>query len=117
MTEPGYGYPPADSGPPPAGYGPLPAPSSPTAITVLVLGIVSIVSLAVCPVLGLVPAIVALSMAGRATREIEGSMGRYSGLGMITAGRITGWITIGLHAVAVIVIVVILVAAYAFGSA
>lgn len=114
---PPVGYPPAGYGPAPARYGPTPAPSSSGAITVLVLGIVSIVSIALCPLVGLVPAIVALCMAGGAGREIEESRGQVSGLGMITAGRIMSWITIGLHALVTVAVVVLVVVVGAFNAA
>ena len=39
---------------------------------------------------------VALAMSGSAKREIEGSDGRVTGLGMVSAGRVMSWITIGL---------------------
>jgi hypothetical protein len=56
--------------------------------TVLVLGIVSIPTAFV--LIGLVPAIIAVSVAPGARREITELGGRVSGLGMVTAGMVTG---------------------------
>jgi hypothetical protein len=63
------------------------------------------------PCLGLVPAIVALVRAGGARREIIASGGRLTGLGMVTAGRITAWIGVALTIVAIALIVLGLVLA------
>jgi hypothetical protein len=74
------------------GYG-LPAPETDgNAIAALVLAILSYV---VFPV---VPAIVALFLAGRAKRSIEASCGRRSGVGLVRAARVISWIEIGLVA-------------------
>jgi hypothetical protein len=70
-----------------------------------VCGIASLVLLFTC--LGFVPAIVALVKAGPAQREILGSNGRLTGSGMVTAGRITAWITIALTVLAIIGIVLL----------
>jgi hypothetical protein len=72
---------------------------------VLVCGIASLIF----PCIGLVPAIVALVRAGDARREILASEGRLTGLGMVTAGRITAWVGIALTLLA-IALVVLLVA-------
>jgi uncharacterized membrane protein YjgN (DUF898 family) len=76
--------------PPPAGYGPPPygdyrpaAPKHPQAVTVLVLGILSLV---LCGLIGPF----AWSMGSRVVREIEGSGGRWSGDTEATIGRILG---------------------------
>src|SRR5262249_9578013 len=94
--------------------GPARAPeTSGRAIAVMVLGITAI---ALCWA-GLIPAIVAVAMSSRAQREIEESGGRLTGLGMISAGRITSWIAIGLSgALAVVVLVAVLVGSSTSGS-
>lgn len=93
------------------GYG---APStSGKATAVMVLGIASVATLCLYG-LGIVPAIVALAMAGSAKREIESSDGRLTGLGMVQAGRIMGWITVGLSIILIVAIVLII--AFADGS-
>jgi hypothetical protein len=93
---PGYGYPTGPS-------------TSNRAVTVMVLGIASLVLFFACG-LGLVLAIVALVLAGGAKREIDESGGALGGAGMVTAGRITSWITIGLTIAATIFIIVLAVA-------
>jgi hypothetical protein len=57
------------------------------------------------PCIGLVPAIVALVRAGSARREILASNGQLTGLGMVTAGRITAWIGVVLTLLAIALIV------------
>lgn len=91
------------------GYAGGPQTSS-GATVVLVCGIASIVLMFTCG-LGFIPAIVALVKAGRAKREILDSSGQLSGLGMITAGRITSWITIGLTLLAVAGVILFFVVA------
>lgn len=103
-TPPAYGPPPG-YGPQP-GYGPPPVPgSSPMspyagwagpaqtdgrAIAILVLAICSFV------VLPVIPAIVALAMAGGTMRDIEASGGRLTGESLVRAGKIVSWINIAL---------------------
>jgi cytochrome c biogenesis protein CcdA len=82
-------------------------------VAVLVLGIASLVT-GCC--IGVIPAIVALSMAGGARREIAASGGRLSGDGFIKGGVICSWISIGLTAVA-IVLFIGLIALGAFSDA
>jgi hypothetical protein len=107
---PGYASGPPDQGyaPPggPYGYGygygyPAGPTTSGRAVAVLVLGIVSIPTAFIF--IGFVPAIIALSLAPGARREINESGGRVSGQGMVTAGTITSIIAI--------VIVVLLIVA------
>lgn len=80
--------------PPPPGYGGYsqrpPAQTEGTAITVLVLAIVSFV---VCPI---IPAVVALFMCPGARRKIEGSGGSLTGEGLVTAAKVIAWVNIGL---------------------
>jgi len=106
----GYGAPgyPAP-GYPGAAYGYGGTTSSGKATAVMVLGIASLAMLCFYG-LGVIPAIVSLAMAGSAQREIESSAGRLGGLGMVKAGRVLSWITIGLT----VVIVVIIALAIAF---
>ena len=87
---PQYGGPPPYGSQQPYGYTPQPQTDG-TAITVLVL---SIVSLVVCWFLP-VPAVVALVMAPSAQRKIDASGGRLTGEGLVKAGRIVSWIHIG----------------------
>ncbi len=89
----------------PGGYAAVPQHAS-RATTVLVLGIASLVLVLSCGI-GIIPAVIALVMSGGAKREIEQSAGRLSGLGMVTAGRVTSWITVGLFTVGVIVLALV----------
>src|SRR5450631_4518701 len=91
---PGYGL---GYGPPPmygAGYG-TPATDG-TAIAALILAISSFV---ICPV---IPAIIALVLAGNAKRTIAASGGAKTGEGMVTAARVIAWINIAVAVVAII---------------
>lgn len=97
---PPYGPPPYGPYGPPPGYGaPYGYAAGPTnsgkSVAVLILGISSLVLLWLCGV-GVIAAIVALVMAPGAKREIEQSGGRLGGLGLVTGGQVTSWITIGL---------------------
>jgi len=85
---PGY---PAAGWPAPAGPGgyPPPPPTSSSAIVALVLAISAWV---VCPV---IPAVVALVFASRATREIRGSGGALRGSELTLAAKLVAWINIG----------------------
>ncbi|MDQ1643679.1 MAG: penetrans ue family 26 [Actinomycetota bacterium] len=76
------------------------------ATTVMVLGIVSLVLALSCG-LGLIPAIVALVMAGGAEREIAASEGALDGQDRIKAGRIMSWISIGFVALAALFVLVV----------
>lgn len=104
---PPYGQPPPAYAVPgyPGGYFVPAAQSSGRATTVLVLGIASLVLLLLCGI-GIVPAVISLAMSGGAKREIEQSQGRLGGLGMVTAGRVTSWVTIALFAIAAVVLVI-----------
>ena len=108
---PGQGY-----GAPAAGYPayPQPLPTSSKANTVMVLGIVSLVSFFALCGIGIVPAVIALAMAPGARREIAAAGGALAGERQVRAGVVMSWITVGLAAlglVVVIVLVVVLVAA------
>ena len=80
--------------PPPPGYGGYsqrpPAQTEGTAITALVLAIVSFV---VCPI---IPAVVALFLCPGARKKIEGSGGALTGEGLVTAAKVIAWVNIGL---------------------
>jgi hypothetical protein len=83
-------------------YGPGPGgPQStePKAIIALVFAIGSFV------VLPLLPAIIALVLAGSARRDIDGSGGRLSGSGLVTAAKIVSWVNIGLCVAGVLLVV------------
>lgn len=66
------------------------------AVTILILGAVSIVLTFSFFLLGLVPAIAALVMSRGALQEIEQSNGTVGGKNLITAGKILAWIGIGI---------------------
>ena len=105
--QPAYGQHPAYGSAP--GYGPPPGgPTSSKATTVMVLGIVSLVLMVFCG-LGFIPAIIALVMAGGAGREIAGSGGALGGAGQIKAGRIMAWVTLGISALALLLVVGLMV--------
>jgi large-conductance mechanosensitive channel len=81
--------------PPPGGaYGSYPGYRTPetdgAAIGALIAAIVAWV---ICP---LVPAVVALVLAGTAERNIAASRGWKTGSGLVSAARIVAWINIGL---------------------
>lgn len=111
--QPGYGQPYGygaagyPAGYPGAAYGYGGPTTSGKATAVMVLGIASLVTMCAYG-LGIVPAIIALAMSGSAKREIHNSGGRLSGLGMVTAGRVTSWITIGLSVLTIIIIVLVI---------
>jgi hypothetical protein len=71
---------------------------------VLVLGILSIPISCIC--VGLVLAIVALSLAPGARREIQASQGTLRGEGQLKAGIICSWVGIGLFILWGVVVVV-----------
>ena len=104
-----YGYP---------GYGPYGPPVPQTAgraTTVLVLGIVSLVMMFTCG-LGFVTAVIALVMAPGAKREIAESGGRLTGQSQVRTGTILSWITLGLTALAVLVVAVLIGVAISVGE-
>ncbi len=102
----GYGYGP-QPGYPGGAYGYPGSTTSGKATAVMILGIASLVTVW-CYGLGIVPAIIGLAMGGSAKREIAASGGRVTGDGMVTAGRIMGWISIGLAALFIVAIVLII---------
>ena len=93
---PGYGQqpPPGWSGPPPGypPYGYYAPQTEGKAIGALVAAIIAFVF---CP---LIPAIVALVLAGQAEQSIRASGGRLTGDGLVTAARWISWIHLGLCA-------------------
>jgi hypothetical protein len=93
---PGYGPPP--QGYPPQGYGGYQGAqqTSSRAIIALVLAIGSFV------VFPLIPAIIALVLASGARDEIDGSGGRVTGDGLVTAAKVVAWINIGLSVAGVL---------------
>jgi hypothetical protein len=112
-ASPGYqapGYPPPgypDPGFQTPGYAGYPSyyptrKTSGEAIGALVLALVSWV---ICPV---IPAIVALVLAGRADAEIKAGGGWVDGAGMVTAARVLSWIHLGLAAVGLVFLVALL---------
>jgi hypothetical protein len=112
---PGYGPPSPGYGPPPQYYGQQPAYGQPgpygyqprtsgKAITVMVLGIVSI-GLTCTYGVGVIAAIVALCLAPGAKEEIRASRGALTGDGMVKAGVICSWVTVGLVVVGILLFV------------
>lgn len=83
-----------------------PAPQSGKATAVLVLGILSLVFIWCYGVPGLVMAIVALALAPGGRREIAAAGGRLRGDGSIKAGVICSWISVGLSAVGLVILVI-----------
>jgi hypothetical protein len=68
----------------------MPAPKTDgTAIAALCLAIAFVI----CPV---IPAVIALAMIPGSRRTIAASGGAVSGLGILTAAKVIGWINIGL---------------------
>lgn len=100
---PGYGPPPAYGTPPVSPYAGWagPAQTDGRAIAVLVLAICSFV------VLPVIPAIVALAMAGGTLRDIEASGGRLTGESLVRAGRIVAWVHLGLVLLGILVVLVV----------
>jgi hypothetical protein len=112
---PGYGPPPGYGQPgygPPPGYGQPPGypvygppPNEGNAIAALILSISSFV---ICPLL---PAVIALILAGVAKRNIIASGGTKAGLGLVTAARVISWVNIGLVTAFLVIVAIGLVAA------
>lgn len=107
-SQPGYappGY--APPGYPQPGYGGVPYPpmgytqqTNNKATTSLVLGIIGLV---VCQI----ASIFAIVIGNQAAREIRYSGGTQTGESMATAGRILGWIGVGLLVIAIIALIVV----------
>lgn len=102
---------------PPGSYGAQPAygygqvrSTERNAVWALVL---SIVAWVLCPV---VPAIVALVLAGNAERAIADSGGMKEGTGMVKAARIISWVHLGLAVALVVFLVVGLLVAASVGT-
>ena len=112
---PGYapGYPAAGYPPPgyPAPSYPPPAPTSTNAIVALILAVSSWI---VCPI---VPAIVALVFASKASKEIKASGGSIQGAGLVTGANITAWINIGFWGLFVVLFGLIFLIALVAGAA
>ena len=90
-------------------YGGYPAPqTSSKASTVQVLGIVSLVMFFVVCGLGFIPAVIALALAPGARREIEASGGALGGASQLRAGKIMAWITLGLTALGLIILIAVI---------
>jgi hypothetical protein len=89
--------PPPGTGPTYPGYG-APPPEHPRATTILVLGILSLVT---CGILG-IPAWI---MGNTALREIDASRGALGGRGNVQAGRICGIIATVLLALSVLFVI------------
>lgn len=97
------------SAPPPApaytqsgGYAATPQ-QSPNALIALVLGVISILLL-VLPGSSLLTAVPAIIVGKNASNEIRASNGQLTGEGMAQAGRVLGWITIGLSVIGLVLL-------------
>lgn len=118
------GYPPAPGFPPAPGYGPGYGPAygqpqppgappgwqaggyaRPTEGKATAALVCSIISFVVCPI---VPAIIALVLAGQAQRSIAASGGWLQGADQVKAARIVSWIHLGLAGLALLVVSVAL---------
>jgi hypothetical protein len=103
------GYGPA--GHEPAGYGYAPPQTDSKAVIALVL---SICAWVLCP---LIPAVIALVLAGQSKRDIAASGGRLTGEGMNTAARIISWLNIGLVLAGIVLaLLFVVVAGVSFDS-
>ena len=112
MDEPGAAAPAAPPVAGPAyGWGP-PAPAPVTDGTAVVALVLSILSWVLLPV---ILAIVALILAGSASRQIQASAGARSGQGLVTAARWVAWINL-LVAAMVVAFVAAFVVAIAIAS-
>jgi hypothetical protein len=87
---PGYAPPPFPQPPYPSAYGYMPPPNHPNATAAMVLGIVSLASIAVACGIGLLIAPVAWILGGKAVREIDRNPGAYSGRSQAKAGQVMG---------------------------
>lgn len=86
------------------GY-PRPAETDQSAIWALVL---SIVAWVFCPI---IPAVIALVLAGNADRSIAESQGAKEGAGLVKAARIISWINIGFYGLVALFFIVVFAAA------
>ena len=102
-----YGQQPYGAPAPYGPYGGAPVTTSSRSTTVLVLGIVSLVTLFTGG-LGFVAAVIALVMAPGARREIAESGGRLTGESQVRTGTILSWVTLGLTALAVVLLAVVI---------
>jgi hypothetical protein len=110
---PGYGPPPGYGAPYGGSYGNYggPAQTETKAIVALVLAIGSWV------ILPLLPAIAALFVARAAVRDIDLSMGRLGGRGMVAVARIVSWVNIALCVAGVLFLALFVVMVGAASSA
>ncbi len=99
---PAYGYGPPPGAPAAAYGGPGAAPAtSGKAIAALVC---AIGSWALFPV---IPAIVALVLAGQARAEIQAGGGRVSGAGLVTASKIVAWLNLAFFVLVILAVVAV----------
>jgi len=68
----------------------------------------------ICPI---VPAIVALVFASKASKEIKASGGAIQGTGLVTGANITAWINIGLYSLILVIFGLIFLIALVAGAA
>ena len=96
--QPGYGPPPAAYGSAQGGWNAAPPAGATEGLAIAAL-VCAIGSFVLFP---LVPAVVALVLAGRASDRIRASGGQRSGDGLVTAARVLAWINLALCAVFVL---------------
>jgi hypothetical protein len=82
----------------------------------MVLGIVGLV-LTCAYGFGVVAAIVALALSPKAKREIAASGGTLTGAGMIKAGVICSWISVGLTVAGILFVIVLIIGGTAANAA
>ena len=84
-------------------------PTHPSATTSMVLGIIGLVSIAVCAGFLLIVSPVAWVLGAKAVREIDSSPGRYGGRDRAQAGKILGIIGSVLLVLGVLAIILVVV--------
>lgn len=102
---PAQGYPQPGYGAGQYGGYPQPRETDQSAIWALVL---SIVAWVFCPI---IPAVIALVLAGNADRSIAESQGAKEGAGLVKAARIISWINIGFYGLVALFFIVVFAAA------
>jgi hypothetical protein len=74
-------------------------PAAQTSTNAIVALVLAVASWLICPI---VPAIVALVFASKATKELRASGGAMQGAGLVLGAQITAWINIGLYAALIV---------------
>jgi predicted RNA-binding Zn-ribbon protein involved in translation (DUF1610 family) len=87
-------------------FGTTATQSSGRAITSMVLGIISIVTCFAYGLIGMPCAVLAIIFAKKARLAVQAGTAPATSLGMATAGRVCGWVGVGLNSLALILFVV-----------